>query len=90
MLVVVVLAIAGISLLVVFIQHKNIKTTMPDNVVSVNGSVDYILTFRQEVFSNCQFDIIVDTIDSNRLAPGFLTFWRHYFNVKKIIKSKHI
>jgi restriction system protein len=68
---------------VVFVGGSTFKTPMPPNVTYGSGSIRYIQSHQQLLFSDAQVDALCTAISAGRLKPGFKTSREHVRNLKR-------
>lgn len=73
---------------VVFTGESIIKTPMPENVTQGIGFAKYIKSFKQEVLTNEQVEMVCDQLKEGRLEPSFKTHRQHVKNLKEAQKEK--
>lgn len=62
---------------IVFVGGSSFKTPMPANVTEGIGFIRYIRSFQQPVFSEAQVEVMVQTLQTGRLAPSLATRRAH-------------
>jgi restriction system protein len=75
---------------IVFIGDSKFKTTMPDYVTYAGGSVSYIKSKQEQLFTVSDVNTIISDIESGRLARGFKTNREHVAHVKEVVNQKKI
>lgn len=68
---------------VVFTGDSTFKTPMPANVTKGAGYIRYIRSFKEPVLTDEQVQVVVDRIQSGRLAPSWKTNRDHVRNLRK-------
>ena len=71
---------------VCFMGDAKFKTEVPKGVFLEGRYVNYIKSFRTELFSKKEVDALVCRIETNRLKRGFKTNRNHVRHVKAVIK----
>ncbi|MBF9002487.1 nuclease-related domain-containing protein [Vibrio nitrifigilis] len=73
---------------IVFIGDSEFKTNMPDNVTYARGCVNYIKQFTERVFSEEEYQQIIDTINEIKLRKGVVTNLKHRRHVRELVALK--
>ncbi|WP_150806103.1 NERD domain-containing protein [Pseudomonas fluorescens] len=68
---------------IAFVGGSTFKTRMPANVTQGMGSVRYIKSFQQPVFSEAQVMTMLHTLQAGRLAPTLATRREHVQRLKQ-------
>jgi restriction system protein len=66
-----------------FIGSSTFKTDLPPNVTQGAGLISYIKSFREPVFTEQQVAALLQSLQSQRPAPGFATQRAHIANLRK-------
>ncbi|MDW1593719.1 MULTISPECIES: nuclease-related domain-containing protein [unclassified Vibrio] len=73
---------------IVFIGDNTFKTDMPDNVTYARGCLNYIQRFSQPVFSETEYNQIIEAINEIKLKRGVVTDLKHRRHVKELVAAK--
>ncbi|HCE1510485.1 TPA: NERD domain-containing protein [Vibrio parahaemolyticus] len=73
---------------IVFIGDNTFKTDMPDNVTYARGCLNYIQLFSQPVFSETEYNQIIEAMNEIKLKRGVVTDLKHRRHVKELVAAK--
>lgn len=73
---------------IVFIGDSTFKTDMPENVTYAWGCLKYIKRFNQPVFSEREYNQLIENITLTKLKKGLATDLKHRQHVKELVASK--
>jgi len=79
---------ANLHSVVVFIGDSTFKNKMPDNITFARGAIDYIKSFKEEVYTNLQVKELIMRINGGRKTRGFKTDREHAAHVKELVAKK--
>lgn len=68
---------------VTFVGDSTFKTNLPPHVTQGAGFIPYMKSFREPVFTEQQVAALLQSLQSQRLAPGFATQRAHVANLRK-------
>ncbi|PSV29253.1 MULTISPECIES: NERD domain-containing protein [unclassified Photobacterium] len=73
---------------IVFIGDSTFKTKMPENVTYSRGCIHYIKQFSQQVFSESEYEKILDQLQNIKLKRGVITNIKHRQHVQQLVTLK--
>nr|WP_086938258.1 NERD domain-containing protein [Thaumasiovibrio occultus] len=80
--------IAYLHSVVIFIGDSTFKTTMPENVTYARGGLRYIKQFDQIVFSDAEYQSLIERINEVKLRKGVIRDIKHRQHVKAVVAAK--
>jgi hypothetical protein len=66
--------------IILFAGESEFKTEIPPNVFTNAGFTTYIESFKDEIFSDAEVDMLISQINDKRLEPGRETNQQHVKN----------
>ncbi len=73
---------------IVFVGNSTFKTQMPANVISGADCIHYIRQFGEIVFSENEYNGLIQSLNSIKLKRGIITDIRHRKHIKKLKECK--
>lgn len=73
---------------IVFVGENRFKTSLPDNVLKVNGCVNYVRGFDDVILTQAQCNQVLKKLSEVRHKPGVMTDIKHQRHVKTVVMNK--